>query len=321
MNAVTGAAPGPDATRRVVAVGECMVELRDIGEGLCAVGYAGDTYNAAVYLKRTAEALGLSTDVGYLSGVGDDVLSAQMRSAWRNEGITDRSVTVPGRRPGMYAVHTDAVGERHFTYWRDGSAAATMLDSAGWVEPLDADLVHFSGITLQLMSDRSREAFLAALQAHRRLGGLVSFDSNFRPSGWSDMRRARSAFAEAARCSDIVLATFDDETTLMGDLGAQDVAERYRSAGAREVVVKLGREGALVMDARSVQHVAATPVEVVVDTTAAGDSFAGAYLAARLAGLAITHAARIGADTAAHVVQAPGAIVPRPQESSAGARC
>jgi 2-dehydro-3-deoxygluconokinase len=55
----------------------------------------------------------------------------------------------------------------------------------------------------------------------------------------------------------------------------------------------------------------AAPVTQVVDTTAAGDSFAAAYLAARLGGAAPDAAARAGHQLAGLVVGYPGAIVPR----------
>jgi 2-dehydro-3-deoxygluconokinase len=47
-----------------------------------------------------------------------------------------------------------------------------------------------------------------------------------------------------------------------------------------------------------------------VDTTAAGDSFAGAYIAARLAGAGATEAAAAGNRLAARVVQHRGAVLP-----------
>ena len=49
----------------------------------------------------------------------------------------------------------------------------------------------------------------------------------------------------------------------------------------------------------------------VVDTTAAGDSFAAAYIAARLAGAEPVEAARAGHRLAGVVVCHPGAIIPR----------
>ncbi|HEY8610369.1 MAG TPA: PfkB family carbohydrate kinase, partial [Roseomonas sp.] len=47
------------------------------------------------------------------------------------------------------------------------------------------------------------------------------------------------------------------------------------------------------------------------DTTAAGDSFAAAYLAARLKGLLPEAAARAGHRLAGAVIRHPGAIIPR----------
>ena len=48
----------------------------------------------------------------------------------------------------------------------------------------------------------------------------------------------------------------------------------------------------------------------VVDTSGAGDSFNGAYLAARLKGRTPSEAAREGLALAAKVVAQPGAIIP-----------
>jgi 2-dehydro-3-deoxygluconokinase len=59
------------------------------------------------------------------------------------------------------------------------------------------------------------------------------------------------------------------------------------------------------------QEVAAEPVDDVVDTTAAGDSFAAAYLAARLNGVDPVTAAKAGHRLAGAVVRHRGAIIPR----------
>ena len=75
--------------------------------------------------------------------------------------------------------------------------------------------------------------------------------------------------------------------------------QRPRPAGA----VVDGPDGALRVPVEE-------PVRVV-DTTAAGDSFNAAYMAARLAGLAPTEAARVGHRVAGAVVGHPGAIIPR----------
>jgi 2-dehydro-3-deoxygluconokinase len=48
-----------------------------------------------------------------------------------------------------------------------------------------------------------------------------------------------------------------------------------------------------------------------VDTSGGGDSFNGAYLAARITGSSPVEAAREGLALAARVVEHPGALIPR----------
>ena len=42
---------------RITVLGECMVELSPEGEGLHRMGFAGDTFNTAVYLARQGDAV------------------------------------------------------------------------------------------------------------------------------------------------------------------------------------------------------------------------------------------------------------------------
>ena len=94
-----------------------------------------------------------------------------------------------------------------------------------------------------------------------------------------------------------------------GDAGT--AAQRWLTLGAAEVAVKCGAEGCRVFTADAQWEVPGRPVAQVVDTTTAGDSFNGAYLAARLEGAPPDVAAERGCILAAEVVQHQGAIMPR----------
>src|SRR3954447_9024035 len=102
-----------------VVIGECMVELSLEGPAAAALGYAGDTFNTAVYLSR------LGVSVAYATAVGrGDPFSAGILDLMAAEGVVrDLVVEAEGRLPGLYAIQRDAQGERSFFYWR-GEAPA-----------------------------------------------------------------------------------------------------------------------------------------------------------------------------------------------------
>ena len=76
-----------------------------------------------------------------------------------------------------------------------------------------------------------------------------------------------------------------------------------------EVVVKNGEEAATILHYGDRQSSPAKPV-TAVDTSGAGDSFNGAYLAARLLGDTPADAARRAHRVAAAVIQVRGALAP-----------
>lgn len=290
---------------RVASIGECMIELAEAGDGLLRRGWGGDTLNTAVYLAR----LGVAVD--YVTALGDDPLSEEMVAAWAAEGVgTGRVVRVPGRLPGLYLITTDAAGQRRFDYWRDGAPARQLLDlpeTGALVAALAGyDLVYVSGISLALYGEAGRARLLAALDGTRAAGGRVAFDTNFRGRLWPDREAARAAYRAALQRADIVLASTEDLDQLYGRGGVAELP----TAGA-EVVLKLTEPGVRIFSRGEQLTVPAEPVADVIDTTAAGDSFAAAYLAARLAGADVRTAARCGHRLAGAVVQHRGAIIPR----------
>jgi 2-dehydro-3-deoxygluconokinase len=288
-------------TLRVFCIGECMIELRPAGDEDYRLSFAGDVYNAAVYLKRSAPEI----DVQFVSATGDDPLSARMRRVWANHGVGDRLCPTLGHDPpGLYLIDLTPEGERSFVYWRAASPARRWLDlllSAGGVAPLaGADLVLLSGISLAILPESARTQALELLAALRGQVGRIAFDPNYRPRLWGDPEIAASVMRHAIGLSDIVLPSIDDIRAL--DLDLSRCSEAVVTSGAGGCCVMLG--------VVSTDLPATPPAAAVVDTSGAGDSFTGAYLAARLTGTAPLAAARKALDLAAQVVTVRGAIMP-----------
>ena len=300
---------------RVVCFGECMLELQGQAFGTLQQTYGGDTLNTAVYLARCGARQGLQVD--YATALGDDPLSDGLLQRWQAEGLRTGLVRrLPGRLPGLYLIEVDAAGERRFSYWRDQAAARAYFDTPDGDTPLEQqagqiDALYFSGISLAILPAAGRQRLLALAAQVRASGGLVAFDNNFRPRLWPDLQAARSAFAAATAVASLALMTLDDEQALWGEPDAGRQLQRTLELATAEVVVKRGSAPTLVRGPdRLVQTVPTVPVAQVVDTTAAGDSFAGAYLAARLRGDPAVAAAACGNTLAARVVQHRGALLP-----------
>jgi 2-dehydro-3-deoxygluconokinase len=295
---------------RVIAIGECMVELSVAGEGLLRRRFAGDAYNTAVYLKRARPGV----EVSFLTVTGDDPLSGEMRAAWAAEGVRDDLAFVdPKRRPALYLIETEEGGDRRFHYWRSESAARgwfTALQAAGGAAVLaGADLVYVSGISLAILPPDQRPeamALLAAMPEDTRL----AFDPNLRPALWGSLDEARACVEAMAGIADIVLPSRQDLDALFDDASDPARIERLASLGAREIAMTAEADDCLVWD--GVQMRALTPPKAkAVDTSGGGDSFNGAYLAARLTGASPEQAAMEGLELAARVVQQPGALIPK----------
>ena len=329
----------PSAMSRVVCFGECMLELQGQAFGDMRQGYGGDTLNTAVYLARCGARQGLRVD--YATALGDDPLSAGLLQRWQAEGLgTDLVRRLPGRLPGLYLIEVDADGERCFSYWRDQAAARAYFDCAqtpleallqpaptvGQVKPMEpvgtaervgtahggaALALYFSGISLAILPPAGRQRLLGLAALVRQQGGVVAFDNNYRPRLWPDVDTARSAFSAATTTATLALMTLDDEQALWDQPDAQQQLAHTLQLPCAEVVVKRGVQPTLVRyTGQPPTSVPTEPVLKVVDTTAAGDSFAGAYLAARLGGATPPQAAAQGNRLAARVVQHRGAVLP-----------
>ena len=302
----------------VLIAGECMLELA-LPEGLVGVSpstklaMGGDTLNTAVYLSR------LGAEVSYLTALGDDPYSEWMLEQWRSEGVNTSAVQrLAGALPGLYAIQTDAHGERSFHYWRAQSAAKQWFSSerskTQWLELLSPfGVFYLSGITLSLMTDAGRETLLAALREWRTRGGCVVFDINFRPKGWVSRPHAQQVMSAMLTVTDVGLPTLDDEQDLFDGQSEEEVIARYQAAGVTEVLIKRGPSGVVIAGGAERREVPARKVDHVVDTTGAGDSFNGGYLAGRLAQLKPEQAALQAHQLAAAVIGVRGAIIPRGQ--------
>src|SRR3954454_22809031 len=179
----------------------------------------------------------------------------------------------------------------------------TMIPDAGANDAVeladlpDADHAHFTGYGL--LRRGSRAAVRRAMALARDRGMTISVD----PSSAAPLA-AEPAFLEWVGAAHLLLPNADEARVLTGEADPERAARAL--ANGREVVVTLGRGGALWSDGSRFARAPAEDVEVV-DTTGAGDAFAAGLLAARADGAAPEEALAAGCALAARAVGRIGA--------------
>lgn len=285
--------------KRIACIGEAMIELSMAGDD-AQLGVAGDTLNTAIYLHRAAPEL----QVDYITCLGDDPFSDRIEGFIAAQGIGTSAIRrIEGTSPGLYAITTTPEGERSFTYWRSAAAARRQFDDGNFSLLADYDAIYLSGISLGILPQSVRVALLSWLENNTV---QVIYDSNYRPRLWDNPDEAKEVTQRFWQRADIVLPSIDDEMHLFAQ-SAQEVEARFLQL-AKTGALKRGEEGPLSLGEPVTQTYPAA--EHVRDTTAAGDSFNGGYLAAYLTGASQAEALMAAHELAAAVVQHRGAIMP-----------
>ena len=294
----------------IACVGEVMIEIVITGADTAALGVAGDTFNTAVYLKQLLKPL--DKTVSYFTALGKDRFSSRIVSKMVEYEIDTSHIEFrPDHMPGMYAIETDEEGERSFSYWRSQSAARTLFSPPCQIEISSLrsfDIVYISGISMAILPPATRASLLEFVGDYRTAGGLIAFDSNFRPNLWENIETAREITSSMWANTDIALPSMDDEMALFGDTSERQVIDRLRTSGVIFGALKRGAAGPV--DLSSENSGANYPgVKNIVDTTAAGDSFNAGFLASYMRGEPIGQSLKAGHMLASKVIQKQGAIV------------
>ncbi|MEZ9580391.1 sugar kinase [Vibrio cyclitrophicus] len=267
-------------------------------------GFGGDTSNFSVSAARQG------ANVAILAHLGSDVFGDQFVDLWVKEGVkTDFVVRNPDAPTGVYFISHDERGH-HFTFYRKGSAASLITPQQIPLTAIaDAKLLHTSAIT-HAISDSSSDAVFKAIEMAKKENTMISFDTNLRLKLWP-LSRARAVIHETIRHVDFCMPSLDEAQLLTGLKDANEIADFYLNLGAKTVVLKMGKEGAMVATGDRRFTAGGHQVDTV-DATGAGDCFSGAFLSQVVKGEPLEHALAYANCAAALTTTGYGAVAPIP---------
>ena len=261
--------------------------------GALSVAMGGKGANQAVAAARAG------AKPVFILAVGSDSVGADTLAELRARGVDVSHARTVDASTGVALITVSADGENTIVVAPGANAVLDPTDVANVV----ASLADASSILLCQL-EISPEVVSAAATQIEKIGGR--FVLNLSPSRYVSPKLlglADPLILNETEAAELASSTIDSPAD------AQTVARRLLTT-SRSVVITLGSDGAIVADSTGVTH---TPAErvTVVDTTGAGDAFAGALAAALVAGDSLATAVTAGISAGSAAVQYPGAQPPR----------
>jgi len=245
----------------------------------------------------------LGATATYTGHVGDDQMG-RMYAERLTEACGKHHLRVAASGPTGKCLSIVSSRDAERTMLTDLGAAVSLPDLGEYADVLkNTGIAHFTGYTL--LDGPMRDLTIEAMDLAHAAGATVSLDvadpfvvSSTRDLLWTLFEKyVDVAFLNAEAAA--VLAEAPPASAL------SMVAER---ADVGTVVVKLGARGSLVRQDNAVHAIDVFPV-TAVDTTGAGDAYAGAFLYGLSQGFAPATCGRLASAVAAQTVSQIGAVV------------
>ena len=200
-----------------------------------------------------------------------------------------------GKRPsGVAITFITPDGERTFATYLGASVEIAAEELTTDIFK-DVDIVHIEGYLVA-----NRPFILRAYELAHAAGAKVSLDM----ASFNLVNDEKAFFDELLPQTDIVFANEEEARAWSGKEPRESLDELAQICDI--AVVKVGAKGAWAKQGEKVEFHPANKIEKVVDTTAAGDFFAGGFLNVIHKGGTLAEALKCGTDCAGEVIQVMG---------------
>ena len=260
------------------------VKMRQLSPARATGGSAG---NAMLALAR------LGAEVAFIGRIGDDDTGRFLRTTYDGAGIDSRLIVTQGRT-GVANTFITPDGERTFATFL-GVAGLTADD----VTPdlfRDGQLLHIEGYLVQ-----NHKMIERVCQLAKETGLKTSIDLASYNVVSENLDFFRSLVREYI---DVVFANEEESQAFTSGKGPSEALEEIASM-CEVAVVKLGKRGSSAMCGDERVFAPGRTVGVV-DTTAAGDFFAGGFLYGLSCGASLQRCLETGALLSSHIIQVVG---------------
>lgn len=268
------------------------------------IDYGGKGANQAVAAVRLADRSKI--EVNFIGCIGEDAIGEQMRDTFAKEGMNIEAVRkIKGQTTGIALIQVTDSGENSIVI----SAGANSALDEKYVNDFTAQITKSDYLLMQL------ETPLPAIIRAAELAKINQTKVVLNPAP------ARKLPDELLKLVDIITPNETETEILTGirvidDKTAAKAAEVFHHKGIEKVLITLGSKGVYFSENGLGQIICGFRVQAV-DTTAAGDTFNGAFLTALLEDKTLGEAIRFAHAAAAISVTRQGSqlSIPTRQET------
>ena len=282
---------------KIVVVGSLNMDLvvrapRFARPGETIAGHDARTAPGGKGANQAVAARRAGGRVAMIGCVGDDAFGTTLRQGLADEGIDVAQVAVlPGLPTGVALITVDDAGEN------------TIIVVAGANGGLSTEAIQVASLATADVVLLQLEVPMPVVQATLRAAHAARVTTILNAAPARPLERSLLSSVDYL----VVNETEIVEIARGAAAAPEEAARVLQASGARDIVVTLGGAGSLLVPRKAPAiPVAAVRVDVV-DTTAAGDAFVGAFAVALAQGADVVKAMRLGSAAGALAVTRAGA--------------
>ena len=263
---------------KLYSIGELLIDFQSVGTGSLKETKEFVKNAGGAPANVCVQAVKLGQKAAYLTQVGNDGFGEFLIEALAREGVDVSFIKTTDKYDTSLAfVSFKEDGEREFSFYRKAAADLyfTEEDFKG-VRFEAGDVLEFGSVAMKTETAKKTHRFLIDKAAEA--GATVCCDPNLRFNLWEDKEELRKTVIEFAKFADVI-KTGADELEFVTGLKGDDGVKLLFGGKLKALLVTDGGKGAKLYLADGRSFECGGYKVKAVDTTGAGDSFFGGFIA------------------------------------------
>jgi fructokinase len=289
--------------KKIMILGESLIDF-------LSQEYSDDIENVEVFTKHAggspaniaSNLINFGIEPFFITRVGNDPFGRFLINKFKEKKIDISNIQVDCEHNTSMVFVSKSKESPKFMPVR--SADRYIEYNEGFPELLqNIDFFHISAWTIS--HEPVRRTVFRIIEETEKTGTKLCFDPNYRKILWENKDNSEEIISKILKRTYLCKPSDDDAFHIFGEDTYENYINRFHEAGAENVILTIGKEGALVSNGNEIRHIESL-AKSVVDSTGAGDGFWSGLYYSLLNGDDIFDAALIGSSVAAYRLKTIG---------------